>query len=538
MYKLFLCLRYLRRRYIALVAIIGMALCVFMVLVVVSVMNGFLALVERSAKGMMGDIILDAPAGLANYEKLIPEIDALPEVKASTPVVYSVGLLRLGPVSPQTVQVIGLKLPDPERPDPPPGQPRIPNATDVATFAQGLHPDWLKERPSFALPEGIRQEMADRVQTARRLIASMDADGDALFARLQAELAKPEDQRNERAIAEFRRTLDEIDRHIERFRGETENRSDWPGIILGVDIPGTTRQDPDTGAYERALSPGLPVRLTLVPVDGQRTVTALSEPVNKPFLYLGDARTGMYQVDSGAVYVDIHTLQEILGLDARVDEETGVVRPARCSQVQIKVVGNDGDREYLRQVAGRVRSVWSDFAQRNPDMGNFSVEIRTWREKQDAYVGAIEKQRTLVAIMFGVVSLVAVVLVFAIFYMMVVQKTKDIGILKSIGATSGGVAGIFLLYGMAVGLVGSAIGAVGGVAFVREINPIHDWIADRFGWRVFDKRMYMFDQIPNEVQGEVVLTVIVGAILAGVVGALLPALAAGRMQPVEALRYE
>ena len=60
--------------------------------------------------------------------------------------------------------------------------------------------------------------------------------------------------------------------------------------------------------------------------------------------------------------------------------------------------------------------------------------------------------------LFGIISLVAVFLIFCIFYMIVVEKTKDIGIIKSVGATAGGVAGIFLGYGLAIGIVGASLG--------------------------------------------------------------------------------
>ena len=65
----------------------------------------------------------------------------------------------------------------------------------------------------------------------------------------------------------------------------------------------------------------------------------------------------------------------------------------------------------------------------------------------------------LVTFLFGIISIVAVFLIFCIFYMIVVEKTKDIGIIKSVGATAGGVAGIFLGYGLAIGLVGGGAGA-------------------------------------------------------------------------------
>ncbi len=166
------------------------------------------------------------------------------------------------------------------------------------------------------------------------------------------------------------------------------------------------------------------------------------------------------------------------------------------------------------------------------------VEVQTWRTRQAQIVNQIAAQRTLVVIMFGISSLVCVVLIFAIFYMIVFQKTQDIGVIKAIGGSSTGVAAIFLGYGSAVGLVGTVLGTIGGWFFVRNINPIHDWIGRTFGLVIWDRTWFMFDEIPNTVELSTVLFVAAGAIIAGLIGALAPAIMAARRQPVEALRYE
>ena len=92
--------------------------------------------------------------------------------------------------------------------------------------------------------------------------------------------------------------------------------------------------------------------------------------------------------------------------------------------------------------------------------------------------------------------------------------------------------------GAAVGLVGAVGGIALGWLFVHDINPISDFIADRFGFRVWDREFFMFRQIPNEVDVPTVAWIAVSAVLAGLVGAMIPAFRAARMQPVEALRYE
>ena len=141
-------------------------------------------------------------------------------------------------------------------------------------------------------------------------------------------------------------------------------------------------------------------------------------------------------------------------------------------------------------------------------------------------------------LILSLISAVAVVLIFVILYVVVVQKTRDIGVLKAVGASNFGVAGIFLAYGGAIGMIGSIIGAVGGCFFVWNINPIHDWMARNFGFEVWNRETFMFEKIPNAVEADTVVWIVALAIVAGVFGSLLPAILAARRQPVEALRYE
>jgi lipoprotein-releasing system permease protein len=136
------------------------------------------------------------------------------------------------------------------------------------------------------------------------------------------------------------------------------------------------------------------------------------------------------------------------------------------------------------------------------------------------------------------ISIVAIFLIFCIFYMIVVEKTKDIGIIKSVGATSMGVAGIFLGYGTAIGIVGGLAGL--GVAYliVKNINEIHTWMGEILQLKIWDPEVYAFDVIPNTMDPKTVIIIVGVAIVSSVLGALLPAIRAARMNPVEALRWE
>jgi lipoprotein-releasing system permease protein len=122
--------------------------------------------------------------------------------------------------------------------------------------------------------------------------------------------------------------------------------------------------------------------------------------------------------------------------------------------------------------------------------------------------------------------------------MIVVEKTRDIGIIKSVGATSGGVAGIFLGYGMVIGVLGGGLGLLLAWLIVHNINELHAWLGRAFGVVIWDPQVYAFDMIPNRMDAVETTVIVVIAIIAAVAGAQIPAMRAAKLNPVESLRWE
>jgi lipoprotein-releasing system permease protein len=203
-------------------------------------------------------------------------------------------------------------------------------------------------------------------------------------------------------------------------------------------------------------------------------------------------------------------------------------------------------KDAINKIRSRIQNIWDEIAARRRDEMPADnrrlldyVQIQTWEEKQARFIGAVEKEKYLVTTLFGVISLVAVFLVGCIFYMIVQQKTRDIGVVKSVGATSLGVANIFLIYGAAVGVVGGAMGSIIGTVFVWYINEFQDllaWISPQA--KIWSPEVYSFERIPNHVNVRDVIVVYVVAIIASMVGSVIAAVRAARIWPVEALRYE
>ena len=550
MYKLFLTLRYLRKRRIAYFAIAAVLLCTAMVLIVMSVMGGFLDQLKFKARGLLGDIIVDnrSYSGFPLYEEFIADVSQWPEIAKATPVIYSYGLLRFQDTT-QTnmVRVVGL---------------RLEQVYEVNAFKQSLY--YEKYYPGTTHLGEQQQPLLGFDRS--KLIELRDDQGQLIGQGPQPLLPAAYQAAREQSAAAGVTDDETADTELVKIcrengltplAGVYERVDDFgppglagdlrPGLIIGRDI--VAKRLPD-GRYERfyPYARGCVATLTLLPVAESGSVDT---PVKQPFRYVDDSRTGIYEIDSQHVYCDFALLQKLLRLDAaeRVDPQTGAtvgVIAARCSQIQIKVREHvNGQAVDVKALAGRLRDHYHGLANdpRFQVDGKdkiliWTIDALTWEQSQAHIIAPVEKERQLVTILFGIISVVAVVLVLCILYMIVLQKTRDIGIVKAIGGSPLGVACIFLVYGAGIGVVGSALGAALGFYFVRYINKVQDFLAWAFQWQVWDRSVYSFDEIPNTVRPLDLVTVVLVAVFLSTLGALLAARRAGLMQPVEALRHE
>jgi lipoprotein-releasing system permease protein len=164
--------------------------------------------------------------------------------------------------------------------------------------------------------------------------------------------------------------------------------------------------------------------------------------------------------------------------------------------------------------------------------------VQTWEEFRELLLGAIENERVLMAIMLSLVLLVAGFTIFAILSMMVTEKRRDIGILTALGATRHGITTLFVLIGFFDALIGASLGAVAGTWAALEIDDIERWLSRTFGLEIFNRDVYLFDHIPSVVDPLSVAVIVLGAFVCTLLFAAVPAVKAGGMDPLDALRYE
>ena len=611
MYQSLLTNRYLASRVIPLLAVAAVALCVALVIVVVSVMSGFLEQFRAAGRTLIGDVIVHASLhGVPYYDDLIERIERNPLADSATPVVETWGVLRMPYDETAAVQIWGIEPASFDR---------------VTDFADTLYWD--------ELPKGVdrylRAEAIERIGPALVETLTLEQQVDILVDRSPAD---SERSREELALQvptipekdwitllqllgrydheQLQEILDErqltmileaddwlIDGANVKRDGLAMTRLGRPAIIAGMHLSkGNVRTT--GGTYEvqgngRWWLPRFDGTLTTIRIDREGGV---SDPENIILPFANEFLSNVRLVDKQRVFIPLDTAQEQTGLFEAPTIDGGI-DPARSTQVLVRAAEGFTADELLEEIVPIYEAFYE--ARRNdiPDPETFPppafVTIQTWEEMQADFIGPVEKERMLMWILFSIVYIVCAALVLAIMWSIVQEKTRDIGILRSIGATRRGIIGIYLLYGLIIGIIGGVLGFFLGWLITYYIDDIHDmlgappmwlgivllacavavigWAIHRIrsgdllptvlgtfisiplmllgvvtiwaaatgqGFVMWDANTYYFPDVPNSVDLVVAFITLVGGIIFSVLGAFIPAAKAADMDPIKALRYE
>ncbi len=278
-------------------------------------------------------------------------------------------------------------------------------------------------------------------------------------------------------------------------------------IILGYAIAHfRTQLNPEEPAKDvRTLEPGDDVILTTI--SGQAL-----KPVEWRCAVCDYFHSEMSEYDANYVFVPLDELQRLRTMEGR----------ATSIQIRLK------DYHDLQLVKKRLTEVFA----------GVPVAVETWEDKQGPLLAAISIEKGILNVLLFMIIAVAGFGILAIFSMIVVEKTRDIGILKALGASNTGVLNIFLGYGLLLGVVGAALGTAIGVTITVYINEIEQLLTKWTGHELFNRSVYYFNEIPTDIAPMSVVLVNVGAVAIAVLFSVLPALRAALLHPVRALRYE
>lgn len=525
MYKLLLCWRYLRTRYIALVCIVSVMLGVATMIVVNSVMEGFSDEMNARLNGMLGDLVFEvlsmdgAPDADAHMARI--RAAAGDDVAGMSPTVSVPALMYLtmgGESRTHQVTLVG-----------------IDEATysSVSQFGDYLqHPanrkqlefslrengydavDHSAEDPSLVKP---REQMRYAGWRYRRYKAETDKRLKAAQAAAAA-VGEPATvgplPGNSGPIAASGAPGAMVD-PFAASTSEGEGRDFDPavdvhtGIVLGIGICGYRMPD---GTDQFVNLPGDDVRV------GFPTASMPPKLLSEFYTVVDFYESKMAEYDQSFAFVPLKALQRSRGM---IDRTTGV---GRFTTIQIKL-REGADANVVRD---KIRNAFP--AQ--------MYLVSTWQDKQGPLLAAVQMETAVLNVLLFLIIAVAGFGILAIFTMIVVEKTRDIGILKSLGASGRGVMGIFLGYGLSLGLVGAGVGTAAGLAFTAHINEIAGLLGEITGRPVFDPSVYYFYKIPTTIDPFTVSWVAGGAVLIAVLSSILPAWRAARLHPVRALRFE
>ncbi len=484
MYILLLCMRYLRTRFLAMACIISVMLGVATLIVVNSVMNGFSTKLRDRLHSLLSDVVIEAQGleGFANpnekMERILRDPYLKDQIEAMAPTMEVFAMLQYDhPHYGQRVtRPVHLVGIDPK------SREKLGGLKDHLVNCKNL------PESTFELPADIQKKVAERINESDRQL-------ELLRQIEQLKMVRPGEPPPPSQPVPLQAT-------------QAQQVALPKGAFVGFLLASYRFRDSKTDEIVERYVLDRGSDITLTTVGGDRL-----EPVYKGFVVADYFKSDMSEYDSNYVYVPLDTLQEMRHM------------PNRVTSIQIKLKDYDKSGPEVKKALERL------FALDN-------MIVNTWEDKQGPLLSAISVEKGILNLLLFLIIAVAGFGILAIFSMIVTEKTRDIGILKALGASNGGVMKIFLGYGLLLGLVGALLGTSAGIWLTVRINEVEKFLTDISGKQLFPRDIYYFSTIPTDIQPLMVVLVNFGAVLIAVTFSVLPALKAALLHPVRALRYE
>ncbi len=250
--------------------------------------------------------------------------------------------------------------------------------------------------------------------------------------------------------------------------------------------------------------------ITLISPEGVKTPFGTSPRINdyKVAYIFG---VGRYDIDRTRVYMPFGEAQNYFNREGTADElEVFVADPEKVEDLHVP----------LMQAIGNSGLVW------------------TWRDASGGFLRALEVEDNVMFILMSILVLIASMNIISGLIMLVKNKTRDIGILRTMGLTQGSILRVFFISGASIGLVGTTLGVILGCLFAIYIDPVFTFVDTMMGGGVWDPSVRYLTHLPAKLELRDVMSAVILSLTLSFVITIFPARRAAKMDPVEALRNE
>lgn len=258
---------------------------------------------------------------------------------------------------------------------------------------------------------------------------------------------------------------------------------------------------------------GIGDTLTLISPEGRATIAGMMPRV-KGYPVVAMFDVGMFEYDSGLVFMPMDEAQIFFKLKRGED--------AAVSSLELMVE----DPKYAAGVANAI-------AQKYP-----TLYVQSWEQSNAHFFNALQVERSVMFLILTLIIIVAAFNIISSLIMLVRDKTRDIAILRTMGAKRGSVLRVFFICGASIGVIGTILGVLLGLAFALNIDSIKQFLEGLTGTELFTPTVYFLSQLPAEVDPSEVTKICLMALGLSFAATWFPARRAAKLDPAEALRYE